>query len=556
MPPHILWKSAADSHPGKQRQNNEDRVYRDDDRGIFVVIDGVGGAAAGEEAADIALSRLRTRLERKTGSVRDRIREAITSANNEIYRISNSEPQCHGMACVLTVAVVENGQLCVGHVGDTRLYEIRRSEIHKITHDHSPVGEREDAGELSELDAMRHPRRNEVYRAVGSELESPDNQNFIEIIERPLQPDSALLLCTDGLTDLVPAAKILQAVTQHAGQAERSVHQLIEEANRAGGKDNISIIVVEGPEFPPRRRRSHSQNKGFLSGLVSRRAMFLYGLLLGVVLLAASGVGDLGRTLAPTAPQAQVPELPPQAARLLVDPAGGQLATIAAALQRARPGDTIDVAPGQYSESIQLKEGVTIASVRPREAILRLSAAPSSGQAAAIAVRGIRQGRLTGFKIIGDPSYPWSAAIHLLDSDITIEDVEISQIRDSAVLIEGTSRPMLRGNYIHDNAGTAILVRGTARPRLMHNLILRNGTSGAPRPGLEVAEGAGAILVENLIAYNSAAPTFFDPKIGEQLRQDNFVIPALGPTGVVEPATRIQRPPQQRRSLPKSKRRE
>ncbi|MGI8784792.1 MAG: protein phosphatase 2C domain-containing protein [Acidobacteriota bacterium] len=553
MQSHILWKSAADSHSGKQRQNNEDRVYRDDDRGIFVVIDGVGGAAAGEEAADIALSRLRTRLERKTGSVRDRIREAITSANNEIYRISNSEPQCDGMACVLTVAVVENGQLCVGHVGDTRLYEIRRGEIHKITHDHSPVGEREDAGELNELDAMHHPQRNEVYRAVGSELQAPDNQFFIEMIERPLQPDSALLLCTDGLTDLVPAGKILQTVTQHAGQAERSVAQLIEEANRAGGKDNISIIVVEGPEFPPRSRRSNPQNKGFLSGLVSRRAMFLYGLLLGAALLAATGVGDLGRS---NAPHAQVPEAQPQATRLLVDPAG-ELTTIAAALERARPGDTVDVTPGQYSESIQLKEGVTVASLRPREAILRLSAAPSSGQAAAIGARGIRQGRLTGFKIIGDPNYPWSLAVHLLDSDITIEDIEISQIRDGAVLIEGTSKPVLRGNYIHDNAGTAIVVRGTARPRLMHNLILRNGTSGAPRPGLEVAEGASAVLVENLIAYNSALPSFFDPKIGEQLRQDNFVIPALqAPAATpVDPAKKTQKPPRQR-PLPKSKRRQ
>src|SRR5215475_13478858 len=105
------------------------------------------------------------------------------------------------MAYLLTVRLVDNGSVVVGHVGDSRLYEIRRGEIRKITHDHSPVGEREDSRELSEAEAMRHPRRNEVYRDVGSEEHEPGDEGFIEVVRLPFESDAALLLCSDGLSD-------------------------------------------------------------------------------------------------------------------------------------------------------------------------------------------------------------------------------------------------------------------------------------------------------------------------------------------------------------------
>ncbi|HEV3486200.1 MAG TPA: protein phosphatase 2C domain-containing protein, partial [Vicinamibacterales bacterium] len=174
---------AGDTHPGLQREINEDRFHYDPARGIFMVVDGVGGHAAGEQAADIAVSMLRARLERETGPVPDRIREAITIANNEIHRHASLRPEWKGMACVLTVAIVENGRATVGHVGDTRLYKLRQGRLAKVTLDHSPVGEREDANELSEADAMRHPRRNEGYRDVGSEPHEPTDSGFIDIFE-------------------------------------------------------------------------------------------------------------------------------------------------------------------------------------------------------------------------------------------------------------------------------------------------------------------------------------------------------------------------------------
>src|SRR3954471_12184755 len=141
-------KAAGDTHPGLKRDTNEDRFHYDPARGIFIVIDGVGGQAAGEKAAETALGRIRERLEEETGSIEDRIRQAIASANNEVFRLASLRPEWKGMACVLTVAVLDRDQVVIGHVGDTRCYKVRRGRIDKLTKDHSPVGEREDAGQL------------------------------------------------------------------------------------------------------------------------------------------------------------------------------------------------------------------------------------------------------------------------------------------------------------------------------------------------------------------------------------------------------------------------
>src|SRR4051812_21771627 len=242
-------KAAGDSHPGLQRSINEDRFHCDAAHGVFIVVDGVGGQAAGEKAAETALATVRTRLERETGPVEDRVREAIALANNEVYRLASIRPEWQGMACVLTVAVVNNGDFVVGHVGDTRLYKLRAGRIEKLTRDHSPVGEREDAGELSERDAMQHPRRNEVYRDVGSEHHDPDDPGFIDVFRQPLETDAALLLCSVGLTDAVTSGTITEIVAGLAGHPFEVVRALIEAANAAGGKDNVTVVYVEGPRF-------------------------------------------------------------------------------------------------------------------------------------------------------------------------------------------------------------------------------------------------------------------------------------------------------------------
>src|SRR5580704_5461855 len=279
-------KFSGRTDPGRVRRNNEDAFHVDADRGIFLVVDGIGGQAAGEKAAAIAVERLRARLERQTGATEQRIREAIAIANNEIFKAARANPEWEGMACVLTVVVLENGAVfengaaVVGHVGDSRLYLLRRGEIRKVTHDHSPVGEREDKGEIGETEAMRHPRRNEVFRDVGSEEHEPDDPNFIEIQRIPFDAESALLLCSDGLSDQVPAAEIQRAVERHAGDPDAAVRELIEAANRAGGKDNVTVVVVEGEQFTAPATAGLTPASG--NFLISRPAVFFYGLALAL----------------------------------------------------------------------------------------------------------------------------------------------------------------------------------------------------------------------------------------------------------------------------------
>jgi len=236
-------RAAALSDPGRERGNNEDRVLCDVERGIYAVIDGVGGESGGEIAAQTALEILQARLSRRTTDASRLIREAIALANKQIWERSQANPALAGMACVLTVAVGDGDQVTIGHVGDSRLYRLRRGEIKKITRDHSPVGAREDQGEISETEAMSHPRRNEIFRDVGSAPHEPDEEGFIDITQIRFEPDTALLICSDGLSDLVTSQAILSTVEESAGDPKRSAQALIDAANQAGANS------ISGPFF-------------------------------------------------------------------------------------------------------------------------------------------------------------------------------------------------------------------------------------------------------------------------------------------------------------------
>ena len=193
---------------GSVRSNNEDLPLCDPERGIFGVIDGVGGQAAGEVAAGIASTEILARLARPLGTPAERVREAIALANNEIFRQAQESSAHYGMTCVLTLALVVDRRITIGHVGDSRCYKLAPGGIRKLTHDHSPVGEREDAREITESEAMRHPRRNEVFRDVGSDYRDKDDEGFVEIVEDTLESDHAILLCSDGLSDMVSSSTI------------------------------------------------------------------------------------------------------------------------------------------------------------------------------------------------------------------------------------------------------------------------------------------------------------------------------------------------------------
>jgi len=300
------WRSAAATDSGRLRSENQDRSLIDDDRGVFLVVDGLGGHAAGEKAAETAVEVIQEELAARNGDIAHSIRMAISSANNRICDLAEQNEAWHGMACVLTLAVADGDKVHVGHVGDSRLYLVWNGAIRKLTSDHSPVGEREDCGELTEQEAMLHPRRHEVFRNVGARRHEPQDNEFIEMKEFLFKPDAAMLLCSDGLSDLVTASEINEIIEDYDGDPEKTAAALVDAANDAGGKDNITAVFVAGSEFlginspamaEARVRNSVTRKRednpapagnGLLSRLgrvlISRVAFLVYGFAIGVVL--------------------------------------------------------------------------------------------------------------------------------------------------------------------------------------------------------------------------------------------------------------------------------
>jgi len=575
-------RCAGESNRGQVRENNEDRLYFDQERGIFMVVDGMGGEAAGEVAAATAVEVLCKRLERDSGTPEERIREGIALANNAIYEKAQANEAWRGMACVLTVACVDDGLATVGHIGDTRLYKILGGQITKVTPDHSPVGELEDAGQLSEIEAMRHPRRNEVLRDVGSSPREPDDEGFVDIIQIPFEPNSALLMCSDGLSDLVSSSEMLQAIKRHLGNRSRVVRQLIDLANENGGKDNVTVLFIEGSQFAPAMRRqlaglpepgpapglaeatrpgkslepSRTEARpragsrvppAFGRALGGRAAFLIYGILLGALTGAAWYVarGRLPR------PDRETMEAARRPARLVVGAEG--LPTIGAALARARPGDVIEVPPAEYSEQLRLKDGVTLVSQRPHEAVIRLGGGPEEADIpAAVTAEGVRGGRFVGFRIQGEGDQV-AVGLRLLDTDLEVEDVDISGATEAAVEVSGTSTASIRSSHIHDNRGTGIVVVGdAATPRVVNNYITANGLSPErPGAGLEVLGAASPVVLRNVIKGNGGDDIAWP---SEERRRDAFRQNIVGDSGQTQPGSGpMATQPQPERALTQSR---
>lgn len=485
-------RAAGGTHPGKLRARNEDRFHVDASRGIFVVVDGIGGQAGGARAAEIALDAVRRRLERETASLPERLREAIASANEAIRDEAQLQPEIAGMGCVLTAVVIAGERIVAGHVGDTRLYKLHNGHIVKLTRDHSPVGDLEDTGRLAEHEAMRHPRRNEVWRSVGSDVHRPEDPGFIDIVEDTFPADAALLLCTDGLTDLVDSAEIAAAIHRHAGSPADAVEQLIQAANDAGGRDNVTAVVVEGSEFG-RTHFAAGPAKTMRQGArdASRTAaLFVLGAAVAVLALTS----PLPRSVARVRPV--VPSVETVAARTLT--VGGPEAdarSIGAALETARPGDTILVQPGTYRESLALREGVTLVSAQRHAAELRRPA-DHAGAWTAVTIAGVTSATIRGFRIVGTDAEPLDVGVRVTDGDPAIEDLDVAGARDAAVRITGTSAATVHGSVLHDNPGFGVRVLDSSAPEITNTAVVRNG-----RGAIEVARGAQPVLLWNVVQH-------------------------------------------------------
>lgn len=241
----------GDTDPGKVRTNNEDsfivRKIWDEDHILAIVIDGVGGYAGGEVAAALARKRIVDYLENYPDGERlELLKQAVISANNMIFSERNESEDLGSMCCVLTAVLLElkNRRINMAHVGDTRLYQFADGMLSKLSHDHSLVGYREEIGELTEEEAMKHPQRNVIGRAIGSKLLENGGKDYVESASFPLLSKSSLLLCSDGLSDMLTSARI-SAILASGKNVQERVKRLIDCANEEGGKDNVTVALVE-----------------------------------------------------------------------------------------------------------------------------------------------------------------------------------------------------------------------------------------------------------------------------------------------------------------------
>lgn len=236
---------------GRVRTNNEDAFVAqkiwDENTYLAITIDGVGGYEGGEIAADIARRTIPEFLLASSNGERvELLKQAVTAANNAIFDAREADPEHGQMSCVLTAAIIDIAQreISMAHVGDSRLYSFHHGELKKLSHDHSLIGYREEIGDLTEEEAMHHPQRNVIGRDVGSQKHKANDDDFIEAQVFPLFPNTTLLFCSDGLTDMITSSTITLILSQK-GSLEGKASSLIKAALDAGGKDNVTVVLFE-----------------------------------------------------------------------------------------------------------------------------------------------------------------------------------------------------------------------------------------------------------------------------------------------------------------------
>jgi serine/threonine protein phosphatase PrpC len=237
----LRWGSAT--HEGQLRSQNEDHAHAGD--GLFVVADGMGGHLAGEVASEMAVTRLRERLSGDDESNLDRLVAAINEANTEIYHGSMDDPDRAGMGTTVTaIAVVGDAHdgeaMGIANVGDSRIYVVRHGRLRQLTIDHSFVQELVAEGAISRDEARTHPRRNIVTRALGIE---PAVR--VDSWSMPLIRGDRFVLCSDGLVDEVTDDEITKVLEGHPDDPDAAAQALVDAANAAGGRDNITVVVVD-----------------------------------------------------------------------------------------------------------------------------------------------------------------------------------------------------------------------------------------------------------------------------------------------------------------------
>ena len=237
----MLLRSAASTHVGMCRQANEDRYAIVPELGLYLVADGMGGHRAGHVASQLASEaaiRAVEALQGATVSLAERLRHAVACANREIFAAASAKPEFEGMGTTLVGLLFAGERLALAHVGDSRAYLVRQGRLRRLTDDHSIVAELLRRQEISEEDAREHPHRHVLTRALGVRPRiEPD------LAEMTPHADDVFILCSDGLTTHLDDDEIAEQIC-----ADRDLEEvaagLVDSANRAGGVDNTTVLLV------------------------------------------------------------------------------------------------------------------------------------------------------------------------------------------------------------------------------------------------------------------------------------------------------------------------
>jgi protein phosphatase len=236
------------SDPGRVRELNEDAVLHDMIAGMAVLADGMGGYNAGEVASGMACTTIGEELPKKlrwktqfdSVELHQLLQDAVQTANLAIYRSANENEQYSGMGTTLVMALFHGAHIYVGHVGDSRAYRYRAGELQQLTRDHSLLQEQLDLGLITPEEAQYSLNKNLVTRALGVEP-----QVVLEVNEHRVEDQDIYLLCSDGLTDMLSDEEIERTITETGFDLDATARRLVFKANEAGGRDNISVILLK-----------------------------------------------------------------------------------------------------------------------------------------------------------------------------------------------------------------------------------------------------------------------------------------------------------------------
>jgi serine/threonine protein phosphatase PrpC len=218
---------------GRVRERNEDSILVDPP--LYVVADGMGGHRGGQVASRVALETMEELSTEGRGSLAEQVRRA----NRTVWDRSVEDEQLSGMGTTLTAARIEGASALIAHVGDSRAYMLRDGELRQLTTDHTLVARMVRSGEITEAEADVHPHKNVLTRALGTDEEVEVDEDSITLAD-----GDRLLLCSDGLTGMVTEDQI-QAILENSEQPQQAADRLVKAANRAGGIDNISVVVID-----------------------------------------------------------------------------------------------------------------------------------------------------------------------------------------------------------------------------------------------------------------------------------------------------------------------